>query len=304
MELILEHSEEEIVLYFDISSDAIDAQTFAHSLLAFDELYRSISAILDPGGELEIDFVRSDPGSIRAILRSIKKDTRALLRSPLAFVVFPILINVISNWISSDDIKIIVDDKHYIVQHGNERIVLPKVAEEVVQKVADDNRVRHSAKKLFAVTEADPNVKAVDFRSPSRPMDPVVPVVRDNFGLIRNLPEIEPVDLPRNREQLYFRQEVVVVTAVLEKSAKKWQFIWAGQKVSADIRDDDFFFKLAQHEYEFGQGDILDVDLLVEQKLNEFVGAYENEKFHVVKVHSHSSGPRQGTLPLKAARKR
>ena len=81
--------------------------------------------------------------------------------------------------------------------------------------------------------------------------------------------------------------------AVLERSQRRWQFLWNGQKISANIHDDDFFTKMANHEYEFGQGDQLIVDLVAEQELNEIVGAYETRRYGVMKVHSHTRGPKQ-----------
>jgi hypothetical protein len=57
-----------------------------------------------------------------------------------------------------------------------------------------------------------------------------------------------------------------------------------------------FFAKLANHEYEFGQGDTLTVNLIAEQELNEFVGAYENKSFYITKVHKHTKGPKQEQL--------
>jgi hypothetical protein len=88
-----------------------------------------------------------------------------------------------------------------------------------------------------------------------------------------------------------------VVTAVLEKSTtRKWQFLWNGVKIRADIHDTDFFEKLALHEYEFGQGDSLVIDLVAEQELNEFLHAYETKSYHVMKVHSHTRGPKQPSM--------
>jgi len=50
------------------------------------------------------------------------------------------------------------------------------------------------------------------------------------------------------------------------------------------------------HEYEFGQGDSLVIDLVAEQELNDFVHAYETKNYHVVKVHSHTRGSKQPSM--------
>ena len=296
MDVVLEEDGESIVLFFDIESEGLDAQTFGNALISFDELYRSINSILNPGLEVEIEFIRSDQGSVRALLKSIKKDTKTLLDSPLALIVFPFLLGVLVNAITSDSVKIVVNDDSYIVERGRERIVLPRSAEQKAKRVERDPAVRQAVRNFFSVVDSDPNVKAVDFRSPKVPDQPTLPIPRDKFAVLRELPDVVAPDLPKERKQPHLRQTVVVVTAVLEKARRKWQFIWSGQRISADIQDEGFFEKLAQHEYEFGQGDTLVVDLLAEQELNEIVGAYVTKRFHVMKVHSHKRGPKQSSL--------
>ena len=297
MEVAVEFEGEEIVLYFSIDADGVDAQTFGNALISFDGLYRSINGVLNPGLDVEIEFIRSDQGSIRAILRSFKKDTRSLLKQPFLFVVYPFLIGVLASNVLSPDVKVIINDNSYIVKSGNREIVLPRQAEQKAEQVQRSPSVRHAVRNFFAVVESDPNIKAVDFRSPNVPDQPVIPIERDQFAVLRELPEIVEPDLPKHKQETHFRQSVVVVTAVLEKSTKrKWQFLWNGHKIWADIHDTTFFDKLFVHEYEFGQGDSLVIDLIAEQELNEFVHAYETKSYHVIKVHSHTRGPKQPSM--------
>lgn len=296
MDLVLEASGEEIVLYFEIESEGLDAQTFGNALISFDEIYRAINGILNPGVEVEIEFIRSDQGSIRAILKSLKKDTQTFLDAPFVYIVYPFLLAILANTLTSTDVKIIVKDDSYIVEHGKQQIVLPRDAAAKVERIERDPSVRRPVRNFFSVVDADPNVKSVDFRSPSSPDEPAIPIERQKFATLREIPDLIPADFPKEKEQRYYRQRVIVVTAVLEKTKRKWQFLWNSQKISADIRDDQFFEKLAQHEYEFGQGDSLIVDLVAEQSLNEIVKAYETKGYHITRVHSHSKGPKQPSM--------
>ena len=175
-------------------------------------------------------------------------------------------------------------------------LCLPRDAHEKAKRVETDVAVRRSARNFFAICEADSSVKSVDFRSPRSPSQEIIPIDREKFKIIREMPEIVLTELEKRRTQNYYRQNVVLLTAVLERSKRKWQFLWSGQKIWADIADADFFVKLATHEYEFGQGDQLIVDLAADQELNEIVGAYQNRGYHIVKVHSHAKGPRQPSM--------
>ncbi|SHG64269.1 hypothetical protein [Bradyrhizobium erythrophlei] len=288
--------DEEILLYFKIAGPGIDAQTFANALLAFDELYRAINASANPGREIEVEFISSDQGSIRTIIRIFQKDTQTLLHAPVTLLILPILIAVVVTKLMSDTVTIVVDENSYVVEYGSEKIILPKDAAKTVERVDHDAAVRRTVRKFFSIVESDSNVTAVDFRRPIAPNQPVMPIEKNQFATLRDLPEVELPALPKKREEYHSRAPVVVLTAVLEKSKRKWQFLWRGQKISADIRDDSFFEKLANHEYEFGQGDTLTVDLVAEQEINDFVGAYETKTFYITKVHKHSRGPKQQTL--------
>lgn len=296
MQFEFDERTEQLILHFDTEFPEIDAQTFANAIIAFDELLRAINGVANPGWDIEIDFTHAESGSIRTFFKIVKKDAKTLAKSPLALILFPFLLNILSNWVSSDPVNIIVYSDSYVVQKGDERIVLPKSSAQVAQRIEASPQVRQKTKNLIAVCEADSNVRSLDIRSTRSPNTPIVPIPRDRFGIIRDLPEIASEALPSNRQLPHIKQKVVVVTAHLERSARKWKFIWNGQKINADIQDVSFFDKLASHEYEFGQGDILTVDMVVDQELNDLVGAYENKGYHITKVHRHQRGPKQGEL--------
>lgn len=296
LDVVLESEGEEIVLYFDIEGEGLHAQTFGSALLAFDDLYRAINAVVNPGLEVEVEFIRSDQGSVRAVLKALKKDAKDLLEKPLSLIVLPFLIAILATWLMDEKITVTVNDDSYIVERGHERIVLPREAHERATKAENDTAVRRSARNFFAICEADPSVKAVDFRSSGSPGREIIPIDRERFQIIREMPELVLPEMEQTRTQIYYRQHVVLLTAVLQKSKRKWQFLWGGQKIWANITDPDFFTKLATHEYEFGQGDQLVVDLATDQELNEIVGAYENRAYHIVRVHSHTKGPKQPSM--------
>lgn len=287
---------EGILLYFDVSSTGLDAQTFGHSLLAFDELYRAINNVVNPSLEIEVEFLRSDQGSIRAIIRVLAKDSGGLFRSPITLLILPFLLGILVNNITSDKINIVINEDSYIVEKGRDRIVLPKSVKQSEDRVERDPAVRRTLRKFFSVVESDLKIRSIDFRVPFKPNLPILPIPRDQFVVFRDLPEIVDDELPKLREQPHFRVSVVVVAAVLVKSKRKWEFLWNGQKISAEIRDESFFEKLANHVYEFGQGDALLVDLVAKQQLNVTIKAYENRAFYIAKVHKHTKGPRQTSL--------
>ena len=91
-------------------------------------------------------------------------------------------------------------------------------------------------------------------------------------------------------------QRDLVLKAVFQRGPRKWEFVWNSIRISAPIRDDTFFHKLASREYAFAQGDVLDATLRVYQHRDEITGVFINERYEVVQVHDLIKRPRQDAL--------
>ena len=66
----------------------------------------------------------SAQGSVRAVLKALKKDAQELIAKPLSLIIVPFLLGVLATWLLDDKITITVNDDSYVVQRGHERIVL------------------------------------------------------------------------------------------------------------------------------------------------------------------------------------
>ena len=93
IDVVLDSGGEEIVLYFDIATEGLHTQTFGNALLAFDELYRAINAVINPGVEVEVEFIRSDQGSVRTVLKAVKRDAQSLIERPISNIVWPFFVS-------------------------------------------------------------------------------------------------------------------------------------------------------------------------------------------------------------------
>lgn len=92
---------------------------------------------------------------------------------------------------------------------------------------------------------------------------------------------------------------VVVLKAWFVPGNRKWSFEWNGVPLSAPIKDESFFKKLASHAILIGQGDALDVELKYEHDYDEELGVYVNDvqTFQVMKVFTPAPRARQIRLP-------
>ena len=86
-----------------------------------------------------------------------------------------------------------------------------------------------------------------------------------------------------------------VIRVILQQSAtRRWEFVYRGTKISANIADTGFLDVLMNHS--FSIGDELVVDLETTQAIDEKSGLWLNKSFTVTKVHQHR--PRPSTEPM------
>lgn len=80
------------------------------------------------------------------------------------------------------------------------------------------------------------------------------------------------------------RCELTIVKPVLSKTTKrKWEFVWRGMKMSANIVDEDFMEHI--HEESFAVGSVMDADIDITQQFDPNSRAYMNKSFTVIKVY-------------------
>ena len=79
---------------------------------------------------------------------------------------------------------------------------------------------------------------------------------------------------------------------------RKWEFIYQGNKISAEIVDDEFWNKINVLGLRFGKGDILTVDLEITQIFDYDANVYLNKSYRVLKVLGYRQAPRQIQLDL------
>lgn len=297
-----ELSGDEFVFHFGGRPNEVDAYTFANSLLAFSEAIREINRQLNPDSKLEITIEGVGTGSFRAKLRTATTFLSSLLQSRTAVEVsrnllLPLLVAFIYGKYLADDTKVIINDDSYIVEHGGDRIILPKAVFDKKREIRDTASIDKHIAKGFEVLNEDPSVSEFGITRRLDDKKPITSIPRDDFGILSRSGGIyiEPED-PRQRYEDR-PERLIVLRAILARTARKWQFVWNGIRISAPIIDDGFYDALARHEYEFGQGDMLDVLLRIHQRRDDDTGVYINTGFYeVVRVYGRSPGPRQGSL--------
>jgi len=117
---------------------------------------------------------------------------------------------------------------------------------------------------------------------------PEVMISRENLQLM-DLITPEGPDTRVVHEQC----ELQIVKAILERSHRKWEFMWRGVKISAAISDDNFYKRFFAHEITIAPGDSLKVRLAIRQQRDPTTAIYSNISYEVVEVIDHIPRVRQ-----------
>jgi len=86
--------------------------------------------------------------------------------------------------------------------------------------------------------------------------------------------------------------------AILERSRRRWEFVWRGVRISAPVLDERFYADFAAHKITIAPGDALEVRLKIRQRKDPSTGIMLNDAngYEVVEVLKHLPRHRQSDL--------
>lgn len=282
----------DLVLHFGGRLNEVDAFTFSNSLIAFGEALREINSQINENYSIEISIEANGPGNFRAHIATKLKSLGGLLLHDARNVIAGILATYIYIKLDNQEPpKIIINDDSVVIQTGTDRVIVPRNTWEAREKVRNHCAIETHVRKAFSVMEEDSSISAFGLASSIHDDAPIALIDRGRFAILTR----EPIDDGEDSNKTFKddRTRLTVLKLVFERGNRKWQFVWNGIKISAPIRSDSFFDKLASREYDFSQGDVLDVTLRVHQVRDEISGVFINSDYEVLDVHGLEKMPRQ-----------
>lgn len=279
-------NQEELKIHFGVDEHYINASTLSQSLINITDLIRTIDLVINPGYEIEILVEGTGPGSFRIDIRKGLNNLRHNIFNADNFKNFAIGIFTTMVWEMANPEKPIVvinNDKEYILQRGDERIVLPKNAEQYYDSIKRNDSINNALSKTFETIKQDKRIHYMEF-SPTNNIDNASVYVErerfDNFILTENNDDL--------KEEI-ITTKLTIIRAVLEKGNRKWQFLWNGIKISAPIKDESFYSDFAAHNITIAPGDNLEVSLKIIKIKDADSQLYFNKDYEVAKVIRHNS---------------
>ena len=282
------------VLHFETDNKRINAYTLASTLVELADAAKAANAVINLGFDIEVVVEALGPGSFRAQLKAVYTTARNLFSTQ---VLQTIVLAVVANFIYErtlavkNPVTVEIRTDEVIVERGSDRIVVPRSVYDATRAAERSPQFAQSIGRGLAAIGADEKVFGIGFVSGMTSASPELMIPQ---AAIRAA-AINSVEAPTSRviEEM---GELQIVKAILDRTRRKWEFIWHGIRISAPVLDGLFYTDFFAHRITIAPGDTLRVRLAIKQCLDPHIGAYTNVSYEVLEVLEHVPQLRQ--MPL------
>ncbi len=283
-----------IVLHFQTDGERINAYTLASTLVAVADSAKAANQSINPGYDVEIVVEALGSGSFRAKIKSIYTTANNLFSGrTLQVIALAIIANyVYERTLSLDDsVRVEVRTDEVIIERGEERLIVPRTVYDATRNVEKDPQFTKAISRTLEAMRDDDKIQSFGIVKDMRSPKPDIVVPRSVMQSIVSTPSDE-TSVRVIEEQCSLQ----ILKAILEKSRRKWEFVWRGVKISAPIVDDKFYSDFSSHKITIAPGDELKVKLAIKQERDEATGIFTNVGYQVTEVYEHIPGIKQDPL--------
>lgn len=285
-----------VTVKFGGQVESVDVNTFTRILLDYAGVLQASCKIEDPQAKIASNVRAVRPGCLEVDLGIIAEGIGGLFKDPETSM------QTVANGIAIA--SGFYGLKKFLGRHGKavSAVDAPDGGSKITAQDGSTIIVMGGVKNLYVncpqVSEAvnssfealdnDPRIESMSISSDG---EATFSADRSEFGMIASSPSYESGNTKTVEEET----TLTVVKPVLERSTtRKWEFVWRGTKVTANISDKDFMDRLDDEL--FGIGTSMDVRLKIIQELDERLKTFINKRYEVVKVHSVAPPPQTDGL--------
>lgn len=297
MEVInIEEYQNEIILHFGSGKNSINAYTLASSIVSIADALKEANSVINPGHEIEILVHSFSEGSFRVTVRTVYKSIQNLFSAEnLKAITLGVLAAfVFEHTLASDtEVKVIVDETQVVIEQGDKKIIVPRAVYDAQKELEKSEKFRKKIARTFETIEKDTNITSFGLTNSPEMKKPQIEIPRENFSILSV--EAEPLEEKKVNIEI---ADLQIKKAILERSKRKWEFVWRGVKISAPVLDDSFYDDFFAHKITIAPGDLLKGRLKIYQSLEADTGIYLNDNYEVIEVYEHVPRLRQSIIDL------
>ncbi|MDR0801593.1 hypothetical protein [Fluviicola sp.] len=283
---------------FDGQAHQVDAQVLISSLIHTTTIIQELNKHLDSGKKIEIKVKALEKGSflihlelLETTLESLKniftKENIIVASSIITGLVALIELKKHLKGKSPKEIKR-KDSTTIIINGDNNQL---SIDSNIYQIYESDTVINDALSQNFDTIDQDPAIAAFEITDEKE--KPYVRVERSDFKDLSQ--KIEIID--ENKKTIIENTRLNIVRLSFEEGLK-WDFYYRGNKISAKITDPNFQ-KLIDNGESFAKGDILEVELQINQIFDSSVNTYINKSYQVNRIIQHYNRDEQQKIKFE-----
>lgn len=289
-----------VKITFDGQPNQVDLTVYTQVLLDFASVVKASVHAADPSADVGLTITAPERGSFIAVLNLVACQAQDMIQwganhvEELGSVVTIVGgLYGLHRWASGrrvDEPAEVLGDGNVVIKDADGTTIT--VAENVYNIYVNNPVVPDALTDTFSTLDEDPAITG--FGITDRNTD-VFTAGRAEFSAMAQRPAL--ASAISQVETIVEEASLYVVKTVLERNyTRKWEFIWAGNKISANITDQRFFDAVEAHRYSFGAGDVLRVKLEVDREFDPQLGTHVIRSYTIVEVLEFL--PRTKTPPM------
>ena len=287
--------QDQFVIHFGGDFHRINAYTLASALVGIADAAKAANAVLNPGYDIEIVVEALGEGSFRTKVRALYRGAGNLFsEQTLKAIVLAVIANFVYEHTLAPDrsVTVVVSDQEVVIEQGDTRVVGPRAVYDAKQDVEDVPEFREGVCRAVKAAEEDDAISSLGFAPKDDTSEPPIQIPRSSFPLISEPTPTSPSDYREVDEVTHVR----IVRAILERSRRRWEFVWHGVRIAAPVLHAEFYDDFFAHRITIAPGDALEVRLRMKQRLNRDIGVYITDTYEVVEVLRHIPRSEQDDL--------
>ncbi|MBA2781252.1 hypothetical protein [Billgrantia kenyensis] len=281
----IEEYNKEVVLHFGGERKKINAYTLASTLVSIADAVKDANSVINPGYDVEVLVEAFGEGSFRAKIKTTYKSAANIFsKDNLKAIALGVLASFIYEHTLAPDsnVTINVNSDEVIIKQGDKTIIVPRSTYEATKEVQKSEKFKKSVSRISSGIERDQNITSFGFTNNLADEQPKIEISRKEMLLLSN-----PNDIAEPTREIEEAATLFIKRAILERSKRKWEFVWRGFKISAPVLDEKFYDDFFAHKITIAPGDQLEAKLKIYQSKDEDTGIYSNDRYEVVEVAKH-----------------
>lgn len=290
-----DEKEVELTVRFGGEQSELRVDTLISSLAGISEVIDQLNSEIGDGQHLEIRIKAVERGSFEVFLCIIPPALLDLIdtvdwetTSKIVGTLVGIL--TIKKLLRGEEPKSVVkkDDSVVVTAKSGSRVSVDKRTFNIYSSNGD---IQKTISRVFGEIESDASIDSFQIESDSDQV--AFDAQREDFD---GLAATEVITSTSEQTKTETKRVTLHILKIVWDSKRKWEFLFEGRKISAFIKDQEFFQRIEAGSEKFSKGDTLSVDMEITKIFDPAVELFVEDGYEVTKVIDHTPRHVQGEL--------